>query len=381
MKSLRSLSYAILVFTLFSLAPSAFAWACTDPDAVRTDVGTTQPSGNPGDGNGQWFLGTGTEGIKGHYYVCKCPPKKTRPAQPPVNISVNANQNQQQQQTQQQEQTATGGNATATGGNAQAKASDNGNGNGNGSNNYSSDSVYEAAKNPVSTAFAPTQVTTTNCFKGYGAGVQTMPLGMSLGGGKIDSNCRALQTMIHSPNRVTFCKIFIRLQDAKAAGVTFEDCMETEPEPEAKVVVASPQPASPVNIYLPTGNGAPAVAATTQTSKDNAKPELAVDQLIGVCTFTNSLSCQPNGGQAVIHPTSVCKEMLEEAKRRILSKPGSVLLITGNQNPSEDHLTAEARANNVRKQLEKYGVPSDRIKMATGEGTSRTVEVVLTAQQ
>ena len=93
-------------------------------------------------------------------------------------------------------------------------------------------------------------MSTSNCFKGYGAGVQTMPVGVSLGGGKIDENCRALETAKFAPNRVTFCKIYVELKDAKKAGVTLDDCMDSEaqvaldpPTPVIPAVAPAPAPA------------------------------------------------------------------------------------------------------------------------------------------
>jgi hypothetical protein len=52
-----------LLAVLF-LASPAHAWNCSDPLAARVPVpaGTT---GSYGDGDGQLFLGTGTEGVKG----------------------------------------------------------------------------------------------------------------------------------------------------------------------------------------------------------------------------------------------------------------------------------------------------------------------------
>ena len=117
----------LVVLAALLLSASAFAWNCSDPLASRVDVGPVNPGGSSGDGDGQWFLGTGSEGIKGDYYVCQVP-KKSNPT-PPSTTNTNTNTNtqgQQQGQGQTQGQTANGGSSgvsnsgnsssTATGG-------------------------------------------------------------------------------------------------------------------------------------------------------------------------------------------------------------------------------------------------------------------------
>ncbi len=322
---------------------------------------------------------------------CKKPPKPTPPppAPPPVSTTNNNNTNnntlnntnnlsQNQSQSQSQSATATSNASVSNSGNSSSSsaASNNGNGNGNGSNN----TTFQAPKIPVSTAYAPPVVPTANCFKGVGAGVQTGVFGGSFGGGKIDENCRALETARNAPNRLTFCKIYIKLKDSKAAGVTLEDCMGQDPQPEASV---PPPPPSPVQIILPSNTS---IATTVPTpilpQPSEHKPEITVvpDQLLGICTFAKAVSCKPENGPAVITVSSICKQMLEQAKRSLIANPNSVLLIRGNRNPSEDRLTATARANNVKKQLEAYGVSSSRLKVEVGTGTARTVELVLVPQ-
>jgi outer membrane protein OmpA-like peptidoglycan-associated protein len=323
----------------------------------------------------------GTDHSKGHSNDakanCKKPPKPTPPPPPPApkpdpvtvtttNTNTNSNTNsntntntntQSQQQQQQQSQTANGGNASSSASN-----------NGNGSNNNTTN--YQAAKNPVSTAYAPPVIPTANCFKGFGGGVQTMPVGVSLGGGKIDPNCRALETARNAPNRVTFCKIYITLKDSKAAGVTMEDCMGIDPQPAAPVVEErKPE----VNIYLPP-QVAPAEVVKAEEPAPTPKPFLGQ---IGVCTFSKVVSCKVEKGVTVITPTGVCKQQLQTAKAALDQYPGTVLVIRGNRNPSEAPATAQARATNVQKQLVEYGVSPDRLRTEVGTGTARTVELIL----
>lgn len=413
--SLRSRSLSSVVICLAAIAllsGSAFAWNCSDPLASRVDVGTTKPSGTSGNGDGQYFLGTGGEGIKGHYYVCEVP-KTNKPKGNPIKI----NQTQTQNQNQSQTQTANGGSAssTATGGNAvsgssssagvtdsgnssntnnntaqggaggsasstnknnnqsSAAASDNGNGNGNGSNNYSSTSTYKAAENPVSTAFAPTSIPTANCFKGYGAGVQTMPVGVSLGGGKIDENCRALQTALHAPNRLTYCKLFVNLQDSKKAGITMADCMGIDPEPPA---APAPAPAQDRVLLVPVPTPAAPIAVVTP-----APAPIPQAQLIGICTFLSKTSCTAAGSDAGIvdpsRPTSVCKIMIDAAVKALRANPNSIIVLVGNRNRTEDSLLATSRANRVKQQLKAAGVKDSQIKVETGSGETRTVEITL----
>jgi hypothetical protein len=202
-------------------------------------------------------------------------------------VATGGNQKQNQNQTQ----VATGGNAT--GGNASAQggassANGNGVGNGNGSNNasYSSNSVTNvaASKIPVASAIAPPVLPANPCFKGFGAAVQTMVVGGSFGGGKIDGNCAILETARLAPSLLAKCKVYITDKYAKAAGVTLEDCMIQEeaavPAPvqvesaapvQVQPVVVNVQPAAPVVVPAPAVNvivpAAPAPSVVVRSSK------------------------------------------------------------------------------------------------------------------
>jgi hypothetical protein len=415
---------ALLVF--FSSA--AFAWNCSDPLASRVAVGTTKPSGTAGDGDGQWFLGTGGEGTKGVYYVCEVPKKPKTGGGKSSSTSTSTSTSGASATGGNSSSTATGGNATggnststsgvknsgnssntnnntanggtsnangngsnnqttATGGTVsgsgnstqgqkqgqgQTQSSSSNNSGGNSSNAYTSNTQVDASKIPVATAFAPTTIPTVSCFKGFGAGVQTMPVGASFGGGKIDENCRALQTALHAPNRLTYCKLYVNLQDSKKAHITMEDCMAQDPQPVVEAP-APPQPQQPQVIVVPVSSNAP-VAPTPV-------PVIAEEIPLGICTFASKTSCVAPGSDAALtdpsRPTSICKEMLAAARRELAAHPGYVIVLTGNRNRNEDVVLAASRANRAKQELMAAGVKSSQIKTEVGTGTARTVKIDL----
>jgi hypothetical protein len=408
---LRLISLAALM-VFFSSA--AFAWNCSDPLAERVAVGTTNPGGTAGDGDGQWFLGTGSEGTKGVYYVCKVVKKGGGNGGSCKGHSCNStsgsssNSGSSSTSTSGSSSTATGGSATATGGNSssgvtnsgnssntntnnntaqggaggaggsatqgqkqgQSQSSSANNSGGNSANSYSSNTNVAAPQIPVNSAFAPTQIPTVSCFKGFGAGVQTMPVGASFGGGKIDENCRALQTALHAPNRLTYCKLYVNLQDSKKAHITMEDCMQNDPEKAAEVVPL-PQPQQPQVIVVPVSNN-PTPAPV---------PVITEEIPLGICTFASKTSCVAPGSDAALtdpaRPTSICKEMLAAARRELAAHPGYVIVLTGNRNRNEDVVLAASRANRAKQELMAAGVKSSQIKTEVGTGTARTVKIDL----
>lgn len=409
-----------LIAVMFLFCGASFAWNCSDPLASRVDVGTTKPSGSSGNGDGQWFLGTGGEGTAGHYYVCQVPnpkPPKTTGGGSCKGHSCNSTSGSSSTSGSNSTSTATGGNSssTATGGTAvsgstsgvknsgnssntnnntaqggaggsvsgsgnstqgqkqgQSQSSSSDNSGGNSSNSYSSNTNVEASKIPVATAFAPTTIPTVSCFKGFGAGVQTMAVGGSFGGGKIDENCRALQTALHAPNRLTYCKLYINLQDSKKAHITMEDCMANEPR-EAEVVLPPAPAPQPQIVVVPMQTPAP----VPQT----VLPVVTEEIPVGICTFASKTQCTPAGSDAYItdpaRPTSICKEMLAAARKALASHPGYVIVLQGNRNRSEDSLLASTRANRVKQQLVASGVKSSQIKTEVGTGDTRTVSITL----
>jgi hypothetical protein len=111
--------------------------------------------------------------------------------------------------------TAAGGaGGSATGGTQSQSAS----ANGSNDSSYNSTTNVEAPKIPVATAYSPTAIPTVPCFKGFGAGVQTVPVGASFGGGKVDENCAILETarsFALSGSRLAYCKTMLINKYAK----------------------------------------------------------------------------------------------------------------------------------------------------------------------
>ena len=273
-----------------------------------------------------------------------------------------------------------------------SSANGNGNGNGNGSNNASYSSVTKVAAPdiPVASALGLAPSATVTCFKGFGGGVQTMPVGVSFGGGKIDENCARLEvarSFAAMGARIAYCKEMLSNKYTKEAGITMDDCMRMEfavaPEP---VVVPAPAPVIPnITINMPpttpvavVPNVAVAVPFTNPTK-----------QLVGICTFSGvAVICSRPGQPDVITPikpvdvnrptrvTSICREMLDEAVRRLNEDVSLRLYIIGNQNVSETAgVVATARANQAKAYLVHAGINSHRITTTIGNGTSRTVEL------
>ena len=137
---------------------------------------------------------------------------------------------------------------------------------------------------------------------------------------------------------------------------------------------------SPVQIVLPGNQPAPPIAAVSEPPAPtpvSAPAPQAEPRLIGICTFAKAITCKPETGPVVITVSSICKQMLDAARKALRESPNSVLLVRGNHNPSEDSLTATARANNVKRQLTASGVDPGRVKVESGKGGARTVELVL----
>lgn len=120
----RILVASLAVAALALIPRPALAWNCSDPLASRVPV-PTGTSGTFGNGDGQLFLGTGSEGVKGQLYECEVP----TPPPPPTT----GGQKQQQQQNQTANggsassnstsgASATGGNSNATGGNSSSSS-------------------------------------------------------------------------------------------------------------------------------------------------------------------------------------------------------------------------------------------------------------------
>jgi hypothetical protein len=413
---LRVCFFSVVIMLLSG--STAFAWNCSDPLASRVDVGTTQPSGSSGDGDNQWFKGTGSEGLAGHYYICETP--KTTP--PPTDLGSNSNTNSNSNNNSNSNSnknknsnknnnnanggaggqggsvsgsgnstntnTANGGNATANGGNAnqsqgqkqgQSQSSSNTNtstsaasNNGNGSNNasYSSETNIAAPKIPVATAYAPTTLPTSPCTKGFGGGVQTMPVGGTFGMSSVDKNCVILEAARNAPNILTFCKIYITHKAVKAAHVTLDDCMKSYdiPEPVVKEIIKEvPVPVEVIK-EVPVVKEVPAPVLPFQ------------NQLVGICTFASQFSCdlKTKTPGNPLRVTTICDDMLRQAITLQQNNPGTVIKLIGNANASErlsSSMYSQARAKNVQRRLVVLGASPTTITVETGKTRDRTVEV------
>lgn len=288
---------------------------------------------------------------------------------------------------------ATGGNATATGGSAQQSQGQQQTQNNDQqqSNNQSattgdqqqstsySSSYTQVRQAPM--AYAPDALPSAPCRVSGSAGVSAPIGGLSLGGSKLDGECdlrESARAFALIGNRNAAAKILCETKAAKKAHLTAADCgaLESEPVP--------PAPASPVSIVLPSQPAAsPAIAAVAPAPIHPADYDTTLtvtpdeQRLLGVCTFAKAISCQPDSGPAVITISTICKQMLEAARRELQTNPNAILYIVGNRNTSEDRLTATSRANNVRRYLVQNGVKESRVNVKVGDGTSRTVELWL----
>jgi hypothetical protein len=226
-------------------------------------------------------------------------------------------------------------------------------------------------------AYSPDAIPSAPCRVGGSAGVSAPIGGVSLGGSKLDTECDLRETARAFSligNRAAAAKILCQTKAAKKAHLTDADCQVLE------AGQAEPPAPSPVQIVLPSNQPAPPIAAIADTAQLTPVPVTAPQaepRLLGICTFAKQISCKPETGPAVITVSSICKQMLEAARKALGESPNSVLLVRGNHNPSEDDLTATARANNVRRQLTASGVDPGRVKVETGKGGARTVELVL----
>ena len=318
--------------------------------------------------------------------------------------AVNSSNKNSNRQSQSQSQTANGGsvsgsgnstvsntstnNNTVTGGQGGAGGSATGNtqsqsASANGSNDsfYNSTTNVEAPKIPVSTAYSPTAIPTVPCFKGFGAGVQTVPVGASFGGGKVDENCAILETarsFALSGSRLSYCKTMLINKYAKKAGVTLADCMREGtptaiPNPST-LVAPTPLPAAPQIIVaapVPVAVPAPAVAVPVS----NFPP-----QLVGICTFASNFECSltTKAASDPTHVTTICDEMIAQAIKLVKANPGTVIKLIGNENSRERNATnmyALARAKNVQRKFLAAGIPESSTAVLTGGSGDRTVEV------
>jgi hypothetical protein len=269
------------------------------------------------------------------------------------------------------------GNASQKQGQTQSSTSSASN-NGNGSNNatYSSVENVAASKIPVATAYAPVMGPTASCFKPFGGGVQTAPVGLSFGSGRIDSNCVLMEdarSFAESGSRLAYCKIMLTKKEVKKAGITMEDCL-AQPQPEAVVVPVQVSP--PVAVVVPP----PAVVIPTPAAivaiPTPVKPEPR-SSLVGICSFAEgaALACakdQTSSPQR--YPGVACKRMLDEAVSLLSQNPDATLqIITAGTNKN---IVSVARSNNILHFFVEHGISTRQIQQTFEPfQTSRTVEL------
>lgn len=244
--------------------------------------------------------------------------------------------------------TATGGTGVGVGigGNQSqsATASNNGNGNGNGANNSSYSNVTDI-KPAAATAFA-SATPTASCVIGYGAGGQLIGGGLSFSGGKIDKNCALLEAAKSARNLKAFCKVYITDKYVKAAGVTLEDCMETQAVVPATVVTEKPDPIFvPVPVYLPSEDKTTPVPVPVVTTN--------VEQSFGT-------SCRLHGGLG-----NECKRFLGDAARRLQADPNAKL-----------RLVYPYQANEAVNYMHSLQIDSNRITEGFTETQNGNVSIV-----
>lgn len=267
------------------------------------------------------------------------PTPKPQPVLVPINTTT-ANSNAASTATA----TAQGGNASATGGNAQQQqnqqqsASSSANGNGNNSNNSTYNQVRQT---PM--AYAPDVLSTVNCFKGMSAGGSSPFFGATFGGGRVDKNCRQIAAASFAFSigaREAGCKIFIRTQDARDAGITLADCMAITPPDAPKEIVRE---RLPISIIPPIMAQAPPVSVDTRV-------------VLQTCDdFTSN------------RVTNVCRAKLDEAVLYFKDQDGGNITVEANQ------LTGQVKANNVVAALVDAGINLTSIQIKFASGYSNVV--------
>lgn len=212
------------------------------------------------------------------------------------------------------------------------------NSNGNNSNNTT---YNQPRQTPM--AYAPDVLSTVNCFKGVSAGGSTPFFGATFGGGKVDKNCRQLAAASFAFSigaREAGCKIFIKTQDAREAGITLADCLAVPPPDAPKDVV---QERLPVSIIPPITALAP-------------PPHVDTRVVLQACDdFTSN------------RVTNVCRAKLDEAVLYFKDQEGGYITVEANQ------LTGQVKANNVVAALVDAGINITAIQTKFASGFSNVV--------
>ena len=199
-----------------------------------------------------------------------------------------------------------GGTASQKQGQSQSQSSSNNNqssASNNGSNVSTSDTTNVVApKIPVASAYAPTALPTVPCFKGYGGAVQTMAVGGSFGGGKVDQGCDSREqarVYMLMGSRLAACKVLVfNEKNQKLAkkhpeqAVTMDDCMY---EPPVATVIEAPQPKpevieKTVVVYVEQPHEEMTVTATKAQVRAATKPSIKKHVAGKPCIVPKSLT-------------------------------------------------------------------------------------------
>lgn len=283
--------FRLLAVVLLATA-SAFAWPSCSGQWVSVPAGTSSANGV--------IYSTGDL-----TFQCQKTPDPTKPTSTIATSTATSNSNSNASANSGSTSSATGGNATANGGSSTSKSgvvnsgnssnTNNNTANGgaggnasqtqsqsntstnsnqstaanNGNNSNNSVTNIAASKIPVASAYAPGSLPSAPCVKGFGAGLQTVPIGGSFGGSKTDVGCDDRETARAYAllgSRLAACKTLVYgSKNQKLAkkhpeqAITLDDCMQQE---EQTVVVAPPAPpVAPVQPISVTVNNPPAQVA------------------------------------------------------------------------------------------------------------------------
>jgi hypothetical protein len=296
--------------------------------------------------------------VEGIAFVCEPDGTTTSPSPSTQNQSQNQQQNNSQSQNSTttsnsnsnsssgskstSTSTATGGSATATGGSSAIKNSGNstvsnsGNssntnknvanggagGSATSSNNSSgnvssySESYNDVRQNPG--AFAPSNLNTAPCTKGFSGGASTPAVAATLGFATTDKGCDSRQTAVifHGiGNDFAAAKILCSTSASKRAHLTLQECLNiVAPAP---VVIPAPIPApAPTVIVVPTPAPVAAIIPPTQ---------IEIPKTVNTGSLTEIGECKLVNNQI----TNVCKRILDDAILRLNNLPTSILRVTG----------------------------------------------------
>jgi hypothetical protein len=231
--------FLAVAVVMFASCGMSMAWNCSVAGEGRVQVPASYTGNGTGDGNNQVVSQGGLN------FAC-LPDPIPMPTPTAGNTNTNTNNSTSTSgSTSNSTSTATGGNATATGGNStsnqkqgQSQSSNNQSAGGSVSNVGNSVENIAAPKIPVASAYAPTTLPSAPCIKGFGAGIQTMPVGGSIGGSKVDAGCdirEDARSFFLAGSRLAGCKMLVSSKRAQKAGVTLQDCLTTP-------IVAAPAP-------------------------------------------------------------------------------------------------------------------------------------------